>query len=423
MNDLLYQLPIHQSGKSGWPWTQDRVLAPDKSLDSSPWPRVSIVTPSYNQARFLEETIRSVLLQGYPNLEYIIMDGGSTDGSVEIIRKYEPWLAYWVSEKDGGQADAIDKGWRMATGDVVAWLNSDDTYVPGAVGKAMALLAAHPSASVIAGSTAFVGEDGVPIRVITPSVFDPHVHLILPPYAQPGVFCRRSAVEATGFLDTTLHYVMDHDLWYRLGLAGYGTVCTSEVFATGRQWAEAKTSNKYLAFGLEALRLVDKITALPDASVEIIRAAHHASAAMTLRMALFYYLVGDVGRAEDFCRNAAGKRIRLADLLPFISAISEVLLDQGLDRLQVNAESFAHNLARNEALPVDSSASQFASELQASAHVVGAWRAQGEGNLSAVRRHVLHAWQLSAFQRKQRGSFALLWRSVMPSKSDITTQH
>ena len=95
------------------------------------WPRISIVTPSFNQGQFIEETIRSILLQGYPNLEYIIIDGGSTDESVEIIKKYEPWLTYWVSEKDRGQAHAINKGLERCTGEILAYINSDDYYYPG----------------------------------------------------------------------------------------------------------------------------------------------------------------------------------------------------------------------------------------------------------------------------------------------------
>ncbi len=110
------------------------------------WPKISIVTPSYNQAEFLERTILSVLNQNYPNLEYIIIDGGSTDGSVEIIKKYEKFLAYWVSEKDKGQADAINKGFKRATGDIVAWQNSDDTYSPDALQSVAGFFRQNPNA-------------------------------------------------------------------------------------------------------------------------------------------------------------------------------------------------------------------------------------------------------------------------------------
>ena len=109
---------------------KDRAQLPETMSDGHPWPRISIVTPSYNQGQFIEETIRSVLQQGYPNLEYIIIDGGSTDNSVEIIKKYEEYLTYWVSEPDDGQYDAINKGFSRATGEIMAWLNSDDMYVP-----------------------------------------------------------------------------------------------------------------------------------------------------------------------------------------------------------------------------------------------------------------------------------------------------
>ncbi len=129
----LKELPPPPPGKTGWPWTEETPLAPATLPNGTPWPRISIVTPSYNQGQFIEETIRSVLLQGYPNLEYFIMDGGSKDQSAEIIRKYECWLDGWVSEKDRGQSHAINKGLALCTGETWTWLCSDDQFASGAL--------------------------------------------------------------------------------------------------------------------------------------------------------------------------------------------------------------------------------------------------------------------------------------------------
>lgn len=122
----LAELPPPPEGKTGWPWTVETPPLPPTRPDGSPWPRVSIVTPSYNQAQFIEETIRSVLLQGYPDLEYIVVDGDSSDETVDIIRKYDPWITHWVSEMDKGQADAINKGLVQCTGNIFQFINSDD---------------------------------------------------------------------------------------------------------------------------------------------------------------------------------------------------------------------------------------------------------------------------------------------------------
>lgn len=131
MGALRRELPPPPAGRSGWPWTDTR--APELPIPAERLPRITIVTPSYNQGRYLEETIRSVLAQGYPNLEYIVIDGDSEDDSREIIRRYEPWLAHWVSEPDDGQAAAINKGFARSTGEVHGYLNSDDVYRPGAL--------------------------------------------------------------------------------------------------------------------------------------------------------------------------------------------------------------------------------------------------------------------------------------------------
>lgn len=129
----LSELPPPPAGKTGWPWTVASKRLASGRDNGTVWPRISVVTPSYNQGQFIEETIRSVLLQGYPDLEYMVIDGGSTDGSVEIIKKYSRWLTYWCSEKDRGQAHAINKGLEQATGQIGAYLNSDDCYLPGAL--------------------------------------------------------------------------------------------------------------------------------------------------------------------------------------------------------------------------------------------------------------------------------------------------
>ena len=212
----LEQLPPPPPGRTGWPWTE----ASTPPADTSRWPRISIVTPSYNQAEYLEETIRSVLLQGYPDLEYIIMDGASTDNSVEIIKKYEPWLSYWTSERDGGQSVAINRGFRRATGAIYGWLNSDDVFCPGALQAVASFWAAHPTCDFLTGEGAIVdGASGLTEHYVKPAAYtfddllDYHRDKYLP---QPSVFFSRDAFDRVGGVDESLYYVMDFDLWLRM---------------------------------------------------------------------------------------------------------------------------------------------------------------------------------------------------------------
>jgi glycosyltransferase involved in cell wall biosynthesis len=178
---------------------------------------VSIITPSYNQARFIETTIRSVLEQDYPQIEYIIVDGGSTDGSVEIIEKYADRLAWWVSEKDQGQTDAINKGFARARGDVLAWINSDDTYNPGAVREAVAYLQAHPTAGMVYGDASYIDENGRLIGRFPAAQTDyrrlreGYVHI-----PQQSSFFRADLWRKVGPLDPSFFFAMDYDLWVRL---------------------------------------------------------------------------------------------------------------------------------------------------------------------------------------------------------------
>jgi len=180
-------------------------------------PLVSIITPSYNQARFLEATLRSVLDQDYPRLEYIVVDGGSSDGSLEILRRYETRLAAWVSEPDRGQTDAINKGLALASGDILAYLNSDDTYSPGAVAEAVRYLQAHPEVGMVHGGAFYIGADGRPVARF-PSAPTNHRDLRrgAPKIAQQAAFFRAAVWKLVGPLDASFFYAMDYDLWVRI---------------------------------------------------------------------------------------------------------------------------------------------------------------------------------------------------------------
>jgi glycosyltransferase involved in cell wall biosynthesis len=215
------KLPPASLGKSGWPWMEEIQPMPDLMPDGRPWPKVTIVTPSFNQAPFLEESIRSVLLQGYSNLEYIIIDGGSSDGSVEIIRKYQPWLAYWVSEPDQGQSDALKKGFQRATGSIFAWINSDDSYLPGVFTERVLELVKDPELAMVYGDCYRVDEEGQLINTWKSgqvSVSDLLLNGNQIP--QQSTFMQASALTAVGGVDGNLHYAMDYTLWLQLGFKG-----------------------------------------------------------------------------------------------------------------------------------------------------------------------------------------------------------
>ena len=204
-------------------------------------PLVSIVTPSYNQAEYLEETIQSVLSQTYTNIEYILVDGASTDGSLEIIKKYESKLARWISEKDKGQTDAINKGFALAKGEIIGWINSDDTLLPEAVEKAVAYLQAHPQVGLVYGDANYIDEKS---RVIgrfpaaqtdLPRLRRGYVHI-----PQQASFFRKALWDQVGPLDDSFYFAMDYDLWTRLAAISE-LKYIPDTWASFRLHADAKT--------------------------------------------------------------------------------------------------------------------------------------------------------------------------------------
>ena len=207
-------LPAPAAGRTGWPWTTGGEPLGTTFPDGALWPRISVVTPSFNQGAYLEETLRSVLLQGYPNLEYIIMDGGSTDDSVETIRRYEPWLSYWVSAPDRGQAHALNQGFDRASGTLFGSINSDDLLEPGALRLLGMAHHARPMAILLGDVINFDEQTGASWRIRQRNVsFDtmsqPWRHAVT--WHQPGTWFPRALYRRVGRLDETLRYLFDWD--------------------------------------------------------------------------------------------------------------------------------------------------------------------------------------------------------------------
>ena len=219
-------------------------------------PLVTVVTPSYNMARFLPETIESVLSQDYPHIQYVVMDGGSTDETVEILKSYGDRIE-WVSEKDGGQSDAVNKGFARARGEIFTFLNADDVYLPGAVRHAVEAFQAHPEVGVVYGDAWYTAEDGSIIKryPVDPYEYDRLGTLCF--ICQPASFIRTKVWGEVGGLNRDLHLTLDYDLWLRIS-DRYSMKKVDHVLATSRMYMD----NKTLGRRAEWFREIAQITKL-----------------------------------------------------------------------------------------------------------------------------------------------------------------
>lgn len=313
----LHDLPLPGPGQTGWPFTHASDRAADQGL-----PRISIVIPSLNQGRYLEEALRSVLLQGYPDLEVIVMDGGSTDQTVAVLRKYDPWIR-WVSGPDRGQSNAINEGFRRATGEIFAWIGCDDRLLPGVLTRVGAHFTGRPDTAWFAGAGRLIFATGrtgeMASRIAGPDD--------LPRYwlwangcyvVQPSCFWRRRLWDAAGGVREELHLAMDYDLWLRF--ADHATLFSvDEVLSVALREAGGKTFEQPRRQRAEMMRCAYE------------QRARHGAGAWALNAALLRWYVA------ERLRSSAGHLLRLhlaAGLVDIArAAAAPVLVTCGRGRL------------------------------------------------------------------------------------------
>lgn len=361
---------------------------PDFLPDGSDWPKISIVTPSYNQVNFLEETIRSVLLQGYPNLEYFIIDGGSTDGSVEIVRKYEPWLAGWVSEHDQGQADAIAKGFSRSSGKYVAWINSDDLYKPNTFEKIASVFAEYQDAALIYGGCVLLDEMNPRSPRIWAGKPCTVKELILEANTipQPAAFIRRTALEEVGGINSNLKFVMDHELWTRLGRAG-NLVHVPDTLAEFRFHPESKSVSQSIEMLLEWKGVLASSSWYRDVATE--EELNEADRRLEIRIATEYMLAGDLIESAAYLKLALGE-----EGYPFGSLDHIVLYMSrypGLNGQSMTPELLAEQFGKLNPIDLTTDVRRLRSSVLAYDQIERAFRCWQKKDYKGIRRHLAAA--------------------------------
>jgi len=257
---------------------------------ASSLPSISIITPSFNQGYYLEQTLVSVLSQGYPGLEYLVVDGDSTDGSLEIIQRYTSRLAWWVSEPDNGQAEAINKGLQRASGELVAWLNSDDYYLPGALRKVAEVFAAHPETGLVFGDVLAVDDQGKALNLLRYGDWGLADLMAFRIIGQPSIFMRHNLLEKAGLLDTSFHYLLDHQLWLRLAQLA-GMTYLPETLSAARFHSESKNVSHASEFSQEVYLILDWMKSQPRLAETLKRKRRRIEAGAS-RLSAYYLLEG-----------------------------------------------------------------------------------------------------------------------------------
>lgn len=248
----LAELPKPLADKTGWPWTEESQHLPGAMPDGRPWPKISIVTPLLNQKPFIEETIRSILLQGYPDIEHIIVDGGSTDGSLAVVERYSSWVKC-VVRKGEGQSAAVNFGFKEAAGDLIGWQNSDDFYGPDNFRQAALAAAQNPDRDIFNGMVrGFQGQNSQPPWLFEICNEFSQEHLLNTIcLMNQSMFFRRRIFEQGVYLKDDLHFVMDQEFFWRLSLEGFRYWMIPPMIGYYRQHENAKSTTYNVRSGLE----------------------------------------------------------------------------------------------------------------------------------------------------------------------------
>lgn len=308
---------------------------------------VSIVTPSYNKGAYVEATIQSVLSQTHANVEYIVMDGGSTDGTLDIVRRYEDRLR-WISEPDKGQADAINKGWRMCTGEILAYLNADDTYFPWTVQTVVDFFAANPDVDMVYGHCQFIDDKGAGLRTVPTGDFD-LPSLITGPNTvpQPTVFFRRKVLDDTGYLNVNLHMGLDYDFAIRVAIK-HRVRFLPRLLATYRLCAGTKTVSNFPAFGPDVLAIMKGLYAQPDLPPDVARVRSAAFRNAYFMNGLYWWETGQIGKARsDFLKALRLDPVGAAKTKLFILYLATSFLGTRATRVLIRAKRGLQRLPNN----------------------------------------------------------------------------